>query len=48
MAYCTEMTAEIETEETEKRRASAMGSGHDQGLATSPMWGHQLHDIRYS
>lgn len=28
--------------------ASAMGSGHDQGLATSPMWGHQLHDVRYS
>lgn len=22
-----------------------MGSGHNKGLDTSPMWGHQSHDI---
>lgn len=46
MAYCTEMRAKTERGVTRVGgRASAMGSGHNQGLATSPVRGHQLHDI---
>lgn len=50
MANCTEMEVEVERGKwmEERGRASAMGSGHNQGLATTPTRGHQLHDISYS
>lgn len=49
MANCTEMEVKVERGKwiEESRRSSAMGSGHNQGLATTPSRVHQLHDISY-